>query len=79
MPDVPQILLYSAAAFGISVLWNEFTKMIINLRSEDKGKKEAVSSGEDSSYIYTIDEEGEGCSDDKRRLVMRKFKVQKKN
>ena len=46
--DIPQLLFNSAAAFGIGVLWYEFTKMIVNLRSEDKGNKEAVSSGDSS-------------------------------
>jgi len=88
--DVPQLLFNSAAAFGVGVLWYEFTKILIYLRSGDKGnkgneenkrKKEAVSSGdfseEDSSYIYTIDKEREGNSDDRWRLVIRK-KVEKK-
>ena len=89
---IPDLLIECAAAFGIGVLLYEFTKprvkTIVNFHFEDKGnkenkgKKEAVSSGdfseEDSSYIYAIDEEGEGNSDDKRRLVIRTLKVQKK-
>jgi len=82
--DISGLLINSAAAFGICVLWYEFTrwsfKTLINLHSEEEEEEEEEQdvSSTDSSFVYSI-EESEGKSDDKPRLVTRKWKFQNKN
>ena len=81
--DISELLINSAAGFGIGVLLCGFTRWsfetFINLHSEEEEEEEEQDvSSTDSSFVYSI-EESEGKSDDKPRLVTRKWKFQNKN